>query len=93
MWRHTEAEIPNLEITEVRPDVSLVARIVTTVGNYDYIVDYEFKPSGSIKLGVGLTGVLEVKPVEYTHTSEIKEDDITGQLLLTIPSVLTTTIS
>ncbi|XP_009108111.1 primary amine oxidase 2 isoform X2 [Brassica rapa] len=81
MWRHTEAEIPNLEITEVRPDVSLVARIVTTVGNYDYIVDYEFKPSGSIKMGVGLTGVLEVKPVEYTHISEIKEDDIHGTIV------------
>ncbi|KAG7593593.1 Copper amine oxidase N-terminal [Arabidopsis thaliana x Arabidopsis arenosa] len=82
MWRHTEAEIPNLEITEVRPDVSLVARIVTTVGNYDYIVDYEFKPSGSIKMGVGLTGVLEVKPVEYIHTSEIKVgEDIHGTIV------------
>ncbi|XP_019091743.1 PREDICTED: primary amine oxidase-like isoform X2 [Camelina sativa] len=82
MWRHTEAEIPNLEITEVRPDVSLVARIVTTVGNYDYIVDYEFKPSGSIKMGVGLTGVLEIKPVEYIHTSEIKKgEDIHGTIV------------
>ncbi|RID49948.1 hypothetical protein BRARA_H00709 [Brassica rapa] len=81
MWRHTEAEIPWLKITEVRPDVSLVVRMVTTVGNYDYIVDYEFKPSGSIKVGVGLTGVLEVKPVEYVHTSEIKEDDIYGTIV------------
>ncbi|CAH2034761.1 unnamed protein product [Thlaspi arvense] len=81
MWRHTETEVPGLEITEVRPDVSLVARMVTTVGNYDYIVDYEFKPSGSIKVEVGLTGVLEVKPVEYVHTSEIKEDDIHGTIV------------
>ncbi|CAH2034759.1 unnamed protein product [Thlaspi arvense] len=81
MWRHTEAEIPGLEITEVRPEVSLVARMVTTVGNYDYIVDYEFKPSGSIKMRVGLTGVLEVKPVEYNHTSEIIEDDIHGTIV------------
>ena len=30
---------------------------------------------------MGLTGVLEVKPVEYTHTSEIKEDDIHGTIV------------
>nr|XP_007143248.1 hypothetical protein PHAVU_007G056400g [Phaseolus vulgaris]ESW15242.1 hypothetical protein PHAVU_007G056400g [Phaseolus vulgaris] len=80
MWRHTEISIPNQVITEVRSDVSLVVRIVSTVGNYDYVIDWEFKPSGSIKIGVGLTGILGLKAGAYTHTDEIKED-IYGTLI------------
>uniref|UniRef100_A0A2N9EQU4 Amine oxidase n=1 Tax=Fagus sylvatica TaxID=28930 RepID=A0A2N9EQU4_FAGSY len=80
MWRHTELGIPGEVIREVRPEVSLVVRMVSTVGNYDYIIDWEFKPSGSIKLGIGLTGVLEVKGVTYTHVDQIKED-VHGTLL------------
>ncbi|XP_061338627.1 amine oxidase [copper-containing] alpha 2, peroxisomal-like [Gastrolobium bilobum] len=80
MWRHTETAIPDEVITEVRPDASLMVRMVSTVGNYDYVIDWEFKPSGSIKLGVGLTGTLLVKAGEYTNTDQIKED-IYGTLL------------
>ncbi|XP_057423539.1 LOW QUALITY PROTEIN: amine oxidase [copper-containing] alpha 2, peroxisomal-like [Lotus japonicus] len=80
MWRHTEIGIPNQVITEVRSDVSLVVRVVSTVGNYDYVIDWEFKPSGSIKLGVGLTGILGIKGGTVTNRDQIKED-IYGTLL------------
>ncbi|KAL6343580.1 hypothetical protein AAG906_024945 [Vitis piasezkii] len=80
MWRHTETDIPGEEIKEVRPEVSLVVRTVVALSNYDYILDWEFKPSGSIKFGVGLTGIPAVKRVSYTHTDQIKED-VYGTLL------------
>ncbi|KAH1190971.1 Primary amine oxidase [Glycine max] len=80
MWRHTEISIPNEVITEARSDVSLVVRIVSTVGNYDYVIDWEFKPNGCIKIGVGLTGILGLKAGTYTNTDQIKED-IYGTLI------------
>ncbi|PHT38779.1 Primary amine oxidase [Capsicum baccatum] len=74
MWRHTELAIPGEVIAKVKPAVSLVVRMVSTVGNYDYITDYEFKQSGSIKVTVGLTGMLEVRGSMYTHNDHITEE-------------------
>ncbi|KAH0994258.1 hypothetical protein GBA52_005741 [Prunus armeniaca] len=45
---HTEVTIPDKEITEVRAEVTLVVRMVSTIGNYDYIIDWEFKPNNTI---------------------------------------------
>ncbi|KAI3980974.1 hypothetical protein MKX01_025539 [Papaver californicum] len=70
MWRHTEAAIPRKFIREVREEVSLVVRMVSTVGNYDYIIDLGFKQSGSFKVGVQKT----------SHKDQIKEE-IYGTLL------------
>ncbi|RXH70559.1 hypothetical protein DVH24_013305, partial [Malus domestica] len=74
LWRYTEVTIPDIVITEVRAEVTLVVRTVSTIGNYDYIIDWEFKPSGSIKMEVGLTGVLEIGAVNYTHIDQIEEE-------------------
>ncbi|KAF3676374.1 hypothetical protein FXO38_02798 [Capsicum annuum] len=72
MWRHTELAIRRKVIRKVRRVVSLVVRMVSTVGNYDYITDYEFKQSGSIKVTVGLTGILEARGSIYTHNDQIE---------------------
>ncbi|KAM7278837.1 hypothetical protein ACFE04_005971 [Oxalis oulophora] len=74
MWRHTEIGIPGEVVTEVRQQMSLVVRMVTTVGNYDYTLDWEFKPIGSIKVGIGLSGILEMKATNYTNTEQMRED-------------------
>ncbi|KAH6808869.1 amine oxidase 1 [Perilla frutescens var. frutescens] len=75
MWRHTELGIPEKMITEVRPEVSLVVRMVSAVGNYDYIVDWEFKKTGTIRVTVGMTGLLEVRGSVFTHKDQIEEEE------------------
>nr|UNJ44779.1 homospermidine oxidase [Heliotropium indicum] len=80
LWRHTEIGIPGKLYTEVRPETSLVARTVLTLSNYDYVIDYEFKKAGTIKVTAGLTGMIEVRAAEYTHKDQIKEE-VYGRLV------------
>ncbi|KAL0454961.1 UNVERIFIED_CONTAM: Primary amine oxidase [Sesamum latifolium] len=80
MWRHTEGALPGDMVTEVRPDVSLVLRMVSTVANYDYVIDWEFKQTGTIKVTAGLTGLLAVRGSIYTHKDQIMQEEY-GTLL------------
>lgn len=60
LWRHAEAGTNRVRS---RPTVELVVRMITTVGNYDYALDWVFSQNGNIKGRVGATGYLSVKTI------------------------------
>ncbi|KAF2562551.1 hypothetical protein F2Q70_00017079 [Brassica cretica] len=68
--RHTEGK----NRREVRPKLTLVVRMVASVGNYDYIFDYEFETDGLMRPKVGLSGILMVKGTAYENKNQVKKD-------------------
>ena len=60
-WRHWDEDT---YAVSGRPTRELVFRTVATVGNYDYLFDWRFEQDASIVVGVGATGILEVKAVK-----------------------------
>jgi primary-amine oxidase len=57
-WRHgTSSHV------ESRRRRDLVLRMVATIGNYDYVVDWVFQQDGSLRVVAGATGMVVVKAV------------------------------
>ncbi|KAK8607780.1 hypothetical protein V6N13_046387 [Hibiscus sabdariffa] len=74
-WRHSESQLLDSQIRETRPKVTLVARMAATVGNYDYIFDWEFQTDGLIRIKVGLSGLLMVKGSPYHSLYQVPNQD------------------
>ncbi len=66
-WRHPDAAT---NTTNSRANVELVVRVIPTIGNYDYVMDYVFTQHGNIKVRVGATGIDAVKAVAAKTMSD-----------------------
>ena len=66
-WRHREVLTNQFA---GRAGKELVLRSAPTLGNYDYIIDWIFTPSGEIRIEIGATGIVAVKGVEAKTAAE-----------------------
>ncbi|XVF51647.1 hypothetical protein PTKIN_Ptkin04bG0201100 [Pterospermum kingtungense] len=81
-WRHSENLLDGFQIREARPKVTLVARMAASVGNYDYIFDWEFQTDGLIRIKVGLSGMLMAKGSPHQNMYQVpNQDDMSGPLV------------
>ncbi|XP_077235571.1 amine oxidase [copper-containing] gamma 2-like [Tasmannia lanceolata] len=82
IWRHSETLIAGKKILETRPKVTLVVRMAATVGNYDYILDWEFQTDGLIRIKVGLSGMMLVRGTPYKNLNQVPDsEDLHGTLV------------
>lgn len=79
-WRHFEAVNGQ---TEVRRRTELVLRLISAIGNYDYIFDWVFRQDGTIKVAVGTSGVEQVKAVRSRSIADDKDgrDTLYGRMV------------
>jgi primary-amine oxidase len=79
-WTHRDKRI-----VAARARRDLVLRWATTLGNYDYVFDWTFRPDGSIDVVIGATGVVSVKAVRSRTAAEPAEagtrDDAYGRFV------------
>ena len=73
----------NYAFTDGRAATEFVMRSASTVGNYDYLIDYIFMPTGEMRVRVGATGTDAVKGVHATDMEHehAAEDTKYGSLL------------
>ncbi|KAF5202645.1 Primary amine oxidase [Thalictrum thalictroides] len=81
-WRHSESSFSNMEIREARPKITLVVRMAASVGNYDYIIDWEFQMDGLIRVKVTLSGMLMVKGTHNQNLDQAQDgQNMSGTLV------------
>ncbi|KAL2608187.1 hypothetical protein R1flu_026760 [Riccia fluitans] len=74
-WRHTETFAPGGTVLEARPKVTLVVRMVSSVGNYDYVLDWEFQTDGLIRALVGMTRIIQTSATKFTSVKNDEGND------------------
>ena len=74
-WRHTDAVTGQ---SEVRRSTELVVRLVSAIGNYDYVFDWVFRQDGAIRVVVGASGVEQVKGVASRTRAEAERSGDTA---------------
>lgn len=79
-WRHHDHINGQLES---RPARELVLRLISSIGNYDYIFDWVFRQDGSIKVAIGSTGIVQIKavPSQVATSSRGQLDTSYGRLV------------
>jgi primary-amine oxidase len=80
LWRHFDIITRSLES---RPAIELVVRYISTVGNYDYILDWVLDQGGNITFRGGATGIDAVKGVSSRTLADptAREDTAYGNLV------------
>ena len=80
LWRHATDQGDRVF---GRPYVELVVRMIPTIGNYDYVVDWIFTQHGNIRVRVGATGYDAVKTVRTRNMKDqtAAEDTRYGELI------------
>ncbi len=69
-WRHYEAVNGQ---SEVRRRTDLVLRMISAIGNYDYLFDWVFRQDGTITVALGTSGVEQVKAVRSRTIADDKD--------------------
>ena len=79
-WRH--AELTN-QTYNGRPARELVVRAIPAIGNYDYVFDFVFMPTGAVRVDIASTGIDITKGVRASTMSDptAAEDTKYGTLI------------
>ena len=79
-WRHSE--LTNQSYNG-RPARELVVRAIPAIGNYDYVFDYVFMPTGAIRVDISSTGIDITKAVRASTMDDATaaEDTKNGTLI------------